>query len=241
MTLPHLPHPVLAMTLQPAAPWSPAAFGDAQPKLRRVGAVLILGAHLLLGWVLVQAMGQRIVARELPPLMLQWVKLAAPAPSVPERSAEALRKPTLSVVPAAPTSAAAIPVRESATESPLHTEPATAALSDTQAQASPTPAPPTPTTPRWLPSSQLQYLQPPEVVYPRQSRRLNETGTVWIRVVVDAEGMPREVSLQRSCGHSRLDEQALRAMRGARFKPMFENGQAIEWMAVAPISFELDG
>ena len=43
-----------------------------------------------------------------------------------------------------------------------------------------------------------------------------------------AQGLPLQVALSRSSGYSRLDEQALWAMRQARFRPYTEDGRAIE-------------
>ena len=60
-----------------------------------------------------------------------------------------------------------------------------------------------------------------------------------LRVLVGTDGQPRQVSLQRSSGHGRLDEQAIWAMKRARFKPQMENGVAIEWIVIAPLQYEL--
>ena len=45
------------------------------------------------------------------------------------------------------------------------------------------------------------------------------------------------VSLHRSSGHARLDEQALWAMRQARFKPYAEDGRALEVEVIAPVAY----
>ena len=60
---------------------------------------------------------------------------------------------------------------------------------------------------------------------------------VWLRVVVGTQGQPLHVSVQRSSGYSRLDEQALWAMRQARFKPHTEDGQPVEVEVTAPIEY----
>lgn len=101
-------------------------------------------------------------------------------------------------------------------------------------------APPAWTAPRTMPSSAVAYVLPPPIELPLASRRLGEQGTVWLRVRVGADGLPREVSLHRSSGHARLDEQALWAMKRARFKPQTENGTPIEWIVVAPLQYEID-
>ena len=69
---------------------------------------------------------------------------------------------------------------------------------------------------------------------------MGEAGTVQVRVVVDVQGLPRQVSLHRSSGFARLDEQALVAMRAARFQPCTDGGRPIECQAIAPLAYELD-
>ncbi len=91
-----------------------------------------------------------------------------------------------------------------------------------------------------LPPTAVQYLVLPPVEVPRLSRRAGESGVVWLRVVVDVHGTPAQVQLQRSSGHARLDEQALWAMRRARFKPHTENGIPIELEVTAPIEYALE-
>jgi protein TonB len=54
----------------------------------------------------------------------------------------------------------------------------------------------------------VQYLKLPPVEVPRASRRAGESGTVWLRVVVDVRGLPAQIHVQRSSGFARLDEQA---------------------------------
>jgi protein TonB len=86
----------------------------------------------------------------------------------------------------------------------------------------------------------VRYVTLPPVEVPRASRRAGEHGTVWLRVVVDVAGQPAQVSVQRSSGFARLDEQALWAMRQARFKPHTEDGRAVEVEVIAPIEYPAD-
>jgi protein TonB len=93
--------------------------------------------------------------------------------------------------------------------------------------------------PRQYRASQVAYLTPPSPLYPASSRRSGETGTVTVRVLIDASGRPTTVSVQRSSGFSALDESAASAVRAARFRPYAEGGvpQAV-WVLV-PINFVL--
>ena len=49
--------------------------------------------------------------------------------------------------------------------------------------------------------------------------------------------LPVQVSVYRSSGYARLDEQAVSAMRQARFVPYTEDGRAIEVEALAPVEY----
>ena len=100
--------------------------------------------------------------------------------------------------------------------------------------------PPAPPAPKLLPATAVRYVVPPAIEVPMASRRLGESGTVLLRVVVDSAGLPRQVTLHKSSGHARLDEQAMGAMRQARFKPQTENGLPIEWIVIAPLQYEIE-
>jgi len=109
-----------------------------------------------------------------------------------------------------------------------------------------TPAPPVQVTPpptpaiKRIPASAVRYLREPRSSVPLMSKRLKEFGTVHVRVVVDVNGLPREVTLAKSSGFARLDDQALLDIRTARFVPQTENGQPIEWEVITPMSYESD-
>jgi protein TonB len=93
-------------------------------------------------------------------------------------------------------------------------------------------------SPKQLPPSAVRYLREPSLTVPLQSRRLGESGVVHLRIVVDAQGQLKEVSLKKSAGFTRLDQQALHDIRTARFAPYLENGRAIEWETTALLSYE---
>ena len=101
------------------------------------------------------------------------------------------------------------------------------------------PAPPAP-PPRTIPATAVQYLDPPAPLYPAASRRLGESGRVLVRVEIDTHGRARQVQLMRSSGSLRLDDAALTAVRGARFKPYTENGEPLVVWTTVPIVFELE-
>ena len=105
----------------------------------------------------------------------------------------------------------------------------------------PAPAqPPQPPAPKLIPASAVQYLDPPQLVYPRLSRRNGESGRVGVRVYIDAGGLPAMVQISQSSGHVRLDDAAVDAVRQARFKPYTEHGQPTAGWAAISLEFELE-
>ena len=87
----------------------------------------------------------------------------------------------------------------------------------------------------------MQYLEPPAPVYPSFSRRAGEAGRVVVRVLIDVQGQPRQLVLQQSSGHARLDDSAVSAVRAARFRPYTEDGVAQAVWVLVPIVFSLEG
>jgi protein TonB len=75
--------------------------------------------------------------------------------------------------------------------------------------------------------------------YPPQCRRLGIEGNVRVKVLVGADGRPRDVVIDSSSGDPRLDEAALVAMRQWRFEPARSDGKAVQARLVVPIRFEL--
>jgi periplasmic protein TonB len=85
----------------------------------------------------------------------------------------------------------------------------------------------------------VAYLRNPAPTYPMASRRLQETGRVWLKVSVSAQGLAMRVQVQQSSGFERLDEAARLAVAGWRFVPARQGGEAVESSVVVPINFDL--
>lgn len=159
------------------------------------------------------------------PLLSQPTRpIETPAPSVAASTAQAASQPGPALVPSEPS------------------EPASRA-SPTVSQPAAVPAPasePAPAAPIAVSIDAVRYLKPPQVVYPPLSRRMGETGRVVVRVLVDVQGVPAEVTLAEPSRYARLNDQALQAMRQARFEPYRVNGRSISVTVLAPIVFTLE-
>ena len=233
-------------TLSP--PVLPRWTASRPPSGRLKPLLLIAGVHLLLVWALVQRDAVLLVLRH-PASPLNVILLAEaappPPPVAPLRPAQPLLPSPAWLPPPEVTVATAAPAPPPAPTLPV---PTAVAVAPAPVLADAPPAPlvrqaevaPTPPAPRQVPASAIRYRVPPAIEVPMASRRLGESGTVWLQVLVDAQGRPRQVSVHRSSGHARLDEQALAAMRQARFQPLTEGGITVEWRVIAPLLYELD-
>lgn len=85
--------------------------------------------------------------------------------------------------------------------------------------------------------SEVAYVKAPSPKYPNESRRLGEEGMVVLRVVIDESGRANRIEIERSSGHSRLDDAARAAVQNALFRPYIENGVARAVLATIPIEF----
>lgn len=79
-----------------------------------------------------------------------------------------------------------------------------------------------------------------EPEYTAEARFLKIQGTVEIRLVVDPQGIPRDISLLRSLGYG-LDEQAVHAVRQWRFQPgAMEGGGVVPTAINLEVNFHLE-
>lgn len=239
------------------ADWShalkrPAELSRTQTRLM---VATMTALHLGAGWALLQVPAVRQAVLDVAPVM---VELLAPPTPQPETLPPPAQMPTPRVQPLAllaVPSSTAVPAEAYTVPPPPPTQPepaVAAAPAVTLAPPVPStlppllppapvapPAPP-PLAPKRMDATAVSYTVEPPVEVPRTSRRAGESGVVWLRVIVDTRGLPKLVQVQRSSGHVRLDEQALFAMRQARFKPHTENGTPIEVEVIAPIEYLLD-
>jgi protein TonB len=106
----------------------------------------------------------------------------------------------------------------------------------------PTPdiGPTLPTNPGPMPSTRLEYASAPAPTYPREAMLDGIEGTVLLKVLVDVDGKPLSVEIERSSGNRRLDDAARRqVLRKWMFRPAIRDGQAIQVFGMVPVSFSL--
>jgi len=88
----------------------------------------------------------------------------------------------------------------------------------------------------------LQYDMAPAPGYPRDALREGVQGTVLLQVLVDVDGRPLRVDVQRSSGDRRLDVAARRQVLDHwRFRPAMKDGHAVQAIGLVPVAFNLSG
>lgn len=257
----HLFFPLLLRTFGPgpslgatsSSPgWRPCHLPGVSRHLLVAGGVVLL--HVLALWALHTGLLRRAVSLLVPvQLLSESVEPprpeAAPAPVIPQPQAKQ---------PAPAPRTVSRPEAES--PAPVHTEPEPTAAATMTLPSSPpaaqstavlaspaspsavtTPSPSSTPAPSRveLPSSDAAYLQNPKPLYPAQSKRLGEQGTVLVRVLIGADGLPQRADLHQSSGFDRLDRVALATVMRWRYVPGKRAGIAETMWFVVPIAFAL--
>lgn len=207
-----------------------------------VPLTLILVLHIAAFYAIQSGLLSRVVTAAMP--TITTINIIAPpappkppAPAVPktvELSAPVPRAvipplPLIAVAPSEPTITPPPP--------PSRAEAAPPATAAPAAPSTPAPSPPTPAPPRTV--SSLEYIKAPQLVYPNISRRLGESGTVVLRILINEKGLPEQILIHKSSGYNSLDEAGRQSAQRVLFKPMIENGKAVPVYVLLPLTFQL--
>lgn len=88
------------------------------------------------------------------------------------------------------------------------------------------------------PASEVEILFKPRPMYTDEARRLRIEGTVELEVLFARTGEIRVLAVDRGLGHG-LEERAIQAAQGIRFKPAHANGSPVDRTAMVHIVFQL--
>jgi len=224
-----------------------------EARTRRIlaAALLSLGIHLSGGWFVLQLIKAMPVIR--PPQPLE-ISLIAPAPSpgpslAPKTRAPRPRpvpKPLIPIpspVPEPPTPSSEIEKKAETTESPV---PPSSVPSDGPKESRPQTdsekgrESTREMLPETHPAFDADYLKNPIPEYPPMALRLGLQGTVIVRVLVDPDGRPDRVLLEKSSGAQILDDAALRAVERWLFVPARRGDQSVPAWVDVPVRFRLN-
>lgn len=75
--------------------------------------------------------------------------------------------------------------------------------------------------------------------YPARALRNGDSGTVLVRVRIDAKGNPKKASVEQSANSWSLDREARSTVMKWTFSPKIENGVAVPSELLVPIDFKL--
>ena len=89
------------------------------------------------------------------------------------------------------------------------------------------------------PDVSAAYRSNPPPSYPFIAKRRGLEGVVVLRVALNANGVPQQVTIERGSGHGVLDEAALESVRGWRFAPAQRGGRAVAAVVDVPVRFSL--
>lgn len=246
------------VTASPPAP--PTSWADLDPRRlpgsgepglgrreRALALAAVVAAHVAAGWGLLQVETVRTAVGEAAPIFVEFLTATPPpAPVLPPPPPPPAPRPPLRTPPppapviTAPAPPEPVPAPFVAPPPPEEPAPLPEPAVAFTPPAPPAPAAPPAPQPKTVSASAVQYLTPPRVSYPPQSRRLGEKGRVVLLVLVDEQGRPVQARVQTSSGFQRLDDAAVNAMRGARFRPYTENGVPQAVWVPAPIVFNLE-
>ena len=194
---------------------------------------LILALHAGALWGLMQIESVREAVQEAVPIMVGLVTLAPPEPPKPKIEPPPPKPRPVKPKPQ-PQMIAAQTEAPAAITAPLP-EPVPAI-------EEPPPAPPPPAAepaPVIPPNFLAAYLDNPAPAYPASSKRLGETGTVLLRVLVDERGRAESVDVATSSGFERLDRAAIDAVRRWKFVPARQGDRAVKAAVIVPLEFQL--
>ncbi|MGK5078499.1 energy transducer TonB [Janthinobacterium sp. HLX7-2] len=229
-----MPPPVTVQAVQQFAD-----FDKKRSKFMPLMAIVVL--HLAGFYAIQSGLLSRVVSVAMPTITTISIiappaQAKLPAPSVPktvELSAPVPRAviPPLPLIAVAPTEPTITPPQ------PTRAEAAPVATTAPMAPAAPAPSPAAPSAPRTV--SGVEYLKAPQLIYPNLSRRLGESGTVVLRILINEKGLPEQILIHKSTGYNNLDEAGRQAAQRALFKPMVENGKAVPVYVLVPLTFQL--
>ncbi len=208
--------------------------------------VVVVAFHVVALWLLQTGLLRRAVELVVPAEVLaEFIEPPKPReePPPPPPEPKPVKQPQVAPAPqlvaiADPTPAPNAPVGVIEPPAPLPP----IAVPVAPAPPAPVAAPPAPPAPPRveLPSSDADYLQNTPPPYPPASRRLNEQGSVVMRVLIGVDGLPQKAEIRKSSGYPRLDESAATTVMKWRYVPGKRAGVPEAMWFNVPINFVLE-
>ena len=187
------------------------------PKKQSVGFLVVVVLHLGLGYLFVTGLGHSAIEVLKQPLETKLIEEVKPPDTPPPPPPPKLAPPPPPFIPMPDIQVRTAPSQNAITQ-----------VTTTKPVEAPTPPPP-PAPVKHDPVIVAPVIdaanncRKPE--YPAVSRRMEETGTVILQMLVGVDGKVTESKIAQSSGHSRLDEAAREALSLCKFKPGTTDGK----------------
>jgi protein TonB len=201
-------------------------------------AILVhVGAFLLL--LIPATLPPQVQHLKVPQAELEIIQKKKPPIETPIETAKPVPPPTVARTPAKPQ----VPV---APKTPILVDAPSELPMTVEASTPIEPGPATdnpsistaPTGP--IAASHLAYVRAPAPAYPRAAIMDRAEGTVMLRVLVDVDGSPLEVTIETSSGNRELDRAArAQVLKNWKFQPAMQDGHAVQAFGRVPVSFSL--
>jgi protein TonB len=221
-----------ASPLPPEAPirFERSGYGErSRPNWAVIAAIAVFHIVALIALIKFDVIS---IARPKPQLLVVNLMAEPPVPAVaaPKPETRVVTRVEPTIVTPAPIVALSAPLPATVVTTPVQAPKAVVI-------AAPVAAAPAPTRAVDLDENRISG-NPPK--YPIESLRRKEQGTVLLHLTVGADGSVTDIAIARSSGFERLDNAALRAVRGWRWRPMTRGGQAVAVTGDMPIPFTLN-
>ncbi|MFM7503003.1 MAG: energy transducer TonB [Betaproteobacteria bacterium] len=220
---------------------------DSSTNRRATGLTIAVVVHIAIAYALVSGLARKVVEVIKQPLetkIIEEVKPPPPKPPPPLPPPPKMTAPPPPFVPPPEIQIATPPppnVISAVTSKPPPPAPFVPAPPAPLAPPAPKAAPAPPAPPPSYPASiDSKTCSNSDEFYPRQSRQLNETGTVVLRFVVEANGTLSSVDVEKSSGYRRLDQAARKLLETCKFKPGMVNGKLEKSSATLEVVWKLD-
>ncbi|MGX5732039.1 TonB family protein [Pseudoxanthomonas beigongshangi] len=205
-------------------------------RILAIAAAIALHVFALLLLLMPMAAPQLVPAIA-PKPVIRWIEREKPIEPIP---VEITRKQPVTETKSQPSPRVQPKETTPITDTPVIVDGGTEPAVATQSSESVTDAvgPVVPSGP--ISASHLEYISAPAPRYPPELARIGVTGTVMLRVLVDVDGTPLDVSIESSSGNRKLDREASQhVLKKWRFKPAMQNGVAVQAYGIVPIAFTL--
>lgn len=218
----------------PASAGSSVRIHPSAARIVGIAGAVALNAALFM--LLLAPMGSGLVLPAPAPDLVAVHVLAPPEPPPPPPPVEA----EVSAPRPQPVPVQARQAQEPAEPAPVVVEPTGALDLPVVAPADPGPPAVAPAPAGPVAGVRLQYASAPPPPYPRRELADRVEGQVLLRVLVDVDGRPLDVVVERSSGNRNLDRAAQQhILRHWTFHPAMQDGRAVQAVGLVPISYKL--